>query len=105
MLDNLSSFLPQSIIQVSCRCFTPRYPMNYRHYVAILIYSLALMACGAKQTPDTDKGPAVDQVISNEPFEDVHLQRTLRFRDLLRSEEHTSELQSRRHLVCPPLLA
>jgi len=57
--------------------------MNYRHYVAILIYSLALMACGAKQTPDTDKGPAVDQVISNEPFEDVHLQRTLRFRDLL----------------------
>lgn len=57
--------------------------MNYRHYVAILIYSLALMACGAKQTPEVETEPAIDQIITSEAFETIHREHTLRSREMM----------------------
>lgn len=57
--------------------------MNYRHHLFVFVCALTLLACGAKQTPETKKDTDIDQVINHEPFDAIQLQRTIRSRDLL----------------------
>src|SRR5690554_7246733 len=63
----------------------------------ILIVAIALILAGAL-------GNIIDSVFYGVIFNDSHQQVATLFSDEPRSEEHTSELQSRPHLVCRLLL-
>src|SRR3712207_8396558 len=57
-----------------------------------------------RNEPTPDGGFLLPATTVNEPSFDVPFTRTTEFRHMTRSEEHTSELQSRQYLVCRLLL-
>src|SRR3712207_7814170 len=69
------------------------------------VSGVASVDAGARVARSTDGRIArVGVVFRDDPYESAALERVGTIRERLRSEEHTSELQSRQYLVCRLLL-